>query len=187
MIEFKNVSKSYQREVVKDLSFSLEDGKSLAIFGPSGMGKSTILKLILGVEKPSSGNIYNSYAKPSIVFQENRLIEEISALDNLRMISDDTSLIRESLAKFAIYDFDNKLISKFSGGMKRRVPLARAYVHGGDYLVMDESFYGLDYNNKVIASDLLKDKFIGQTKIIVSHNKEDFKLMDIEDDIIINL
>lgn len=100
MIEFIKVSKSYNKKILEELSFYLADRENMGIFGKSGIGKTTILDLILNLEKPDSGTINKNFSKVSVVFQENRLIGEISSLDNLRLITNDDTLAKEVLNKF---------------------------------------------------------------------------------------
>ena len=186
MIEFKNVSKSYNKKILDNFSFYLEDRENMAIFGKSGIGKTTILNLILGLEKPDTGTINKNFYKASVVFQENRLINEISALDNLRLITDDGNLAKEILNKFGIYDLEKK-INLLSGGMQRKVALGRAYLFAGDILIMDEPFTGIDASSKKEIANLLNNKFKGKSIIIVSHNPEDFELFSINKNKIIHL
>lgn len=178
MIRFENVTKSFDHKVIDDLSFEIKNGERFAIFGRSGIGKTTLINLILGLEKADSGNIYKSFSKVSVIFQEYRLIDEISAVDNLKIINDNPSLIKDTLSALNIEDLKTP-ISKFSGGMRRRVAIARALIFDGDILIMDEPFAGIDDYNKSIAIDLIKEKFSGKTIILVSHNKDDMARFDI--------
>ena len=173
MIRFENVSKSFDHKVIENLSFDINPGQRFGIYGKSGIGKSTLINLILGFENPDSGNIYSDFIKASVIFQEDRLIDEISAFDNLKIVKNDQNLIRQTLKSLNISEI-NKPISKFSGGMKRRVAIARALIFDGDILIMDEPFAGIDDDNKAGAISLIKDRFRDRTIILVSHNKDDF-------------
>lgn len=186
MIEFIKVSKSYNKKILDEFSFYLADGENMGIFGKSGIGKTTILNLILNLEKPDSGTINKNFSKVSVVFQENRLIGEISSLDNLRLITNDDTLAKEVLNKFGIYDIDKK-IALLSGGMQRKVALARAYLFAGDILIMDEPFTGIDMASKEDIANLLNERFKEKSIIIVTHHPEDFKLFSIKQDKIIHL
>lgn len=186
MLEFKNVYKSYNHPILVNFSFKLKDGENLGIFGKSGIGKTTILNLILGLDKVDQGFIKKDFKKASVVFQENRLLDELSALDNLKILTDDKDLARSILNKFGIFDVD-KSVNLFSGGMKRRVALARAYLFDGDILIMDEPFTGLDFNSKKELARIIKQKFKNKSIIIVSHNLDDYKLFNISNDNIIFL
>ncbi len=178
MIRFKNVTKSFDHKVIDDLSFEIKNGESFAIFGRSGIGKTTLINLILGLEKADSGSIYKDFSKVSVIFQEDRLIDEISAFDNLKIVNHNSSLIKDTLSALNIENLKTP-ISKFSGGMKRRVAIARALIFDGDILIMDEPFAGIDDENKNIAIDLIKEKFYDKTIILVSHNKDDMAKFDI--------
>ena len=186
MIRFKNVTKSFDKKIVDNLSFEIKDGQRYGIYGKSGIGKSTIIKLILGLENSDRGNIYSDFKKASVIFQEDRLIDELSAFDNLKIVKNDQDLITKTLKALNISE-TNKPISKFSGGMKRRVAIARAIIFDGDILIMDEPFAGIDDDNKAQAISLIKDRFKDRTTILVSHNKEDFVFFDIPKDKILYL
>lgn len=186
MIRFKNVSKSFDHKVIDNLSFEIKAGQSYGIFGKSGIGKSTLINLILGFENPDSGKIYTDFNKASVIFQEDRLIDEISAFDNLKIIKNDQKLIIQTLEALNINEI-NKPVSKFSGGMKRRVAIGRAIIFGGDILIMDEPFAGIDDDNKAGAISLIKDRFKDRTIILVSHNKDDFNFFDIPADNVLYL
>lgn len=178
VIRFENVTKSFDHKVIDDLSFEIKNGEPFAIFGRSGVGKTTLINLILGLEKANSGDIYKGFSKASVIFQEDRLIDEISAVDNLKIIKDNPSLIKDTLRALNIEDLKTPM-SKFSGGMRRRVAIARALIFDGDILIMDEPFAGIDDYNKNIAIDLIKEKFAEKTIILVSHNKDDMAKFDI--------
>lgn len=178
MIKFENVTKSFEHKVIDDLSFDIKNGERFGIFGKSGIGKTTLINLILGLVKQDSGNIYKDFSKVSVIFQEDRLIEEISAFDNLKIVNDNARLIEETLRILNIEDLQTP-INKFSGGMKRRVAIARALIFDGDILIMDEPFAGIDEENKNISIDLIKKKFAGKTIILVSHDKDDMAKFDI--------
>ena len=179
MIKFVNVSKSYDKKIIDKFNYEFKDGISYGIYGESGIGKSTLINLILDLTQPDSGQIIKDFNKASVVFQEDRLIDELSAYKNLKLISDDEQQIYKALKAFNITDY-NKKISEFSGGMKRRVALARALLFEGDILIMDEPFSGIDPYNKIAAANNLKKVFADMTIIIVSHNPDDFDLFDID-------
>lgn len=173
MLEFKNVYKSYDNEVLRNLSFLLAEGERIAILGESGIGKTTVFNLILDIEKPDSGEISNRFNRISTVFQEDRLIDEISALDNLHLVSEkkDESLV-EILNNLGIYDVD-QVISEMSGGMKRRVSIARALAYGGDLFLLDEPIQGLDEDNRDNAIDMILRYVDNSALILITHDPGD--------------
>lgn len=180
MIEFVNVGKSYDKKIIENLSFKIKQGENFGFFGKSGIGKTTIINMILGFAKPDSGEIYNDYKRISVVFQENRLVDEISAIDNLKMLTNDKNLVIDVLEKFAIKDY-KKIVKKLSGGTQRRLALARAFLYKGEILVLDEPFTGIDDTNKAKIIKLFKEEFMNKSIILVSHNKDDFKAFEICD------
>lgn len=186
MIRFKDVTKSFDKKIIDNLSFEIKSGQRYGIYGKSGIGKSTIIKLILRLENPDFGNIYSDFKRASVVFQEDRLIDEISAFENLKIVKNDQDLITKTLKVLNISEI-NKPISKFSGGMKRRVAIGRAIIFDGDILIMDEPFAGIDDDNKAGAISLIKDRFKDRTVILVSHNKDDFNFFDIPADNVLYL
>lgn len=175
MLEFKNVYKAFEKPVIEDLSFRLVFGESLGILGDSGIGKSTIFNLILGIIEPDAGEVINKFEKISTVFQENRLIEEISALDNLKLVTDKSDKILEDLLKDLKLENPNELTKNLSGGMKRRVGIARALVFDSNLILLDEPIQGLDEETRRIVIDKILEYCKGKSLILISHNREDLK------------
>lgn len=144
-VEFHKVSKRYEdKEVLRDLDLFIPDTGVCCLTGPSGAGKTTVLRLIAGLEQPDSGTISGTSAKKiSMVFQNDRLLPGSSATENIALVSspEDAALWLE---RMELTDAANKKPSKLSGGMRRRVALARALAYGGDILLLDEPFKGFD-------------------------------------------
>ncbi|MCM1114278.1 MAG: ATP-binding cassette domain-containing protein [Clostridium sp.] len=170
MIEFKDVSFSYDsKQVLKNFNLTIHNGDRICLWGDSGIGKTTILRLILGLEKITSGSLIRDDAKISVVFQEDRLIPFKTAEENIRMFadSDKTDLIISSLG---ISEFKNKYPSQLSGGMKRRTAIARALAVEADIYIFDEAFTGLDKENIFSATKLINEITENKTVILVTHN-----------------
>ena len=160
MLDLSHVCKTYNgNSVIDDLSFSLDACERMAVLGASGQGKTTLLKLILGLTPADGGNILVCEGLHSlVVFQEDRLLMSFNALDNLNvypypfMKAEALSLL--SLLELSDAALEKKSASEYSGGMKRRLAIARALygcirVHTACpdaplLLVMDEPFKGLD-------------------------------------------
>ncbi|MDO5028666.1 MAG: ABC transporter ATP-binding protein [Bacillota bacterium] len=175
MLVFENVSKSFDQDVLKNLNFKLDQGQKLSIVGPSGRGKTTIFNLILGHLKADSGKIFVDFSTISTVYQENRLIEEISALDNLKFVSNkDSDFFVDLLASLEIFDPFQK-VSDLSGGMKRRVAIARALAVDFDLLLLDEPIQGLDKEARDLVVQVIKNHIKDKAVILISHNQEDLK------------
>ncbi len=182
MIELKNVSFSYgELEILIDFNLTVNGGECVQLYGVSGSGKTTVSRLILGLEKTQSGNIVVPQ-KISIVFQEDRLLENLDIIKNIRLVlSKEQYEFADSLLKeFGLYDVRKKRVSTLSGGMKRRVALVRAIAYGGDALILDEPFNGLDTENKIIAATIIKREFINKNKpvLLITHIKEDADLLN---------
>lgn len=171
MLEIKSINKSYgEKKVLNNFSLVLPDSGVYAISAPSGSGKTTLLRLIAGLENPDKGEIIMpKNARISMVFQEDRLLYSLDVRGNIMAVLDDTDesrrLADESLDRCGLLDVAEKPVSSLSGGMKRRVAIARAVVFGGDILLLDEPFKGLDEETKRVTADFVfKDK---QNRLII--------------------
>ena len=199
MIELKNVKKRFGEQVVLDgVEFTVNDGETVALLGPSGTGKSVLLKHIIGLIKPDVGQVLvdgKHVAKLSreelrhlryrigYVFQNGALFDSMNVYDNVRLgISDvakfdDEEYSREHVEKcIRLVNLAPEVVDKFpsqlSGGMRKRVGIARAIVGEPKYLLYDEPTSGLDPVNSDIIDGLverLADE-LGVTSIMVTHD-----------------
>ncbi len=170
MISLKNISKSYDEKIIENLSLDFKKGETTAILGPSGIGKTTLINIITGLDKDFFGDILGiENKKISVVFQENRLLENFSAMENIKVVNSNEKECFKYAKELGVEEFLEKPVFQLSGGMKRRVALARAFAYNGDVIVMDEPFKGIDVvMKKNIISNvkkLLKDK----TCIFITH------------------
>lgn len=156
-IEAEHLFKSYDgKNVLNDFSLDISSDSSYAITGESGAGKTTFLRILLGLEKPDQGRVrllgdYKySRVNAGVVFQEDRLCESFSAVDNVAMVSRKLSprIAREELEKLLPADQLDKPVCELSGGMRRRVCIIRACIVPSDVIIMDEPFTGLDEENR---------------------------------------
>ncbi len=197
MIEFKKVTKSFDEDVVlKDVSFRITRGETKIIMGVSGSGKSTILKLLLGLIKPESGQILvegeditrmserdlvKVRQRIGMVFQEGALFDSLSVRENVGyrlyeegILSEEAieAAVRRLLGFVGLDDAIDKMPSELSGGMKRRAGLARALVGTPKIVLYDEPTAGLDPITKRTIVDLmikLRD-LEGVTTVFVTHD-----------------
>lgn len=144
-IEVRDLRKGYgDKQVLDGISFLLPVRGIFFLRGASGSGKTTLLRILAGLEPADSGTVTGlADKKIAMVFQEQRLLSHFSALDNVAFVSSKTTA-QEILCAMELGDVLHKKPAALSGGMQRRVALARALAFGGDILLLDEPFNGLD-------------------------------------------
>lgn len=198
MIYFKNVSKIYPPHVVAldNISLVIEDGEFVSIVGHSGAGKSTIVKLLIGEELPTMGEVIvgnvsvNSLSEKELpylrrrigtVFQDYKLVTYKTAYENIAFAMEaanktDKEILEDVpnvLSLIGLEDKANQFPHQLSGGEKQRIAIGRALVHKPDILVADEPTGNLDpINTWEIINLLTKINEIGTTVILASHDNE---------------
>lgn len=182
MIKLENISKSYNnKNVFVNFSYCFSKGAVYVLSGPSGCGKTTLLRLIAGLEKPDNGDIYVQSKKTSMVFQEDRLISQISVVDNIKCVlpNNEWKNIDKYLKDVDLYESAHDLAQNLSGGMKRRLAVVRSVAYGGDIVLMDEPFKGLDIKLKTKVMDFVFAQSCRQnnTVLIITHEREEIDYM----------
>lgn len=179
MLKIQNLSYKYGKSlVIDDLTYEFECGKVSAIIGESGIGKTTLLNLIADLIDAPNGKITTDIKKIGYVFQEPRLFDWMSALENVSTVSDDATA-RKILTKMGLADAIYKYPQELSGGMKQRVAIARALAYDPELVILDEPFKGLDPEMRREISDLVFSTLKNKTVIMVTHDTEDLELADI--------
>lgn len=178
----ENLTKYYGSECVLDkLSLSLSMGKAYCLMAPSGAGKTTLFRILLGLEQPDSGQIHGlDRMRVTAVFQEDRLLEGYTALQNLRFVTGrlySPGELTAVLARILPADSLNKPVCEFSGGMKRRTAILRAILAPSDCIIMDEPFTGLDAETKEAVIHLILEYTRGKLLLISTHNEEEAALL----------
>lgn len=180
MIELERVTKRYGKLTVLDnFSLSLPDSGVIAMMGPSGCGKTTLLRLIAGLERADAGDVkLADNARVSMVFQEDRLIPGLTAKGNvmavLPPVSGSAELAERMLFACGLKDFMHLLPGELSGGMRRRVAVARAVAYGGDILLLDEPFKGLDAETRDVITSFVFSSFPKDSLILlVTHDPDE--------------
>ncbi|MGA8489519.1 MAG: ATP-binding cassette domain-containing protein [Terriglobales bacterium] len=204
VIVFEDVSIAFEdKPVLNGISFCLPKGESKAIFGVAGSGKSTILKLALGLLKPDSGHIYvlgedvtqmsedalfDLRRKVGIVFQESALFDSLTVRENVAFrlveegdISDEEveKRVREALSFVELENTLDKFPAELSGGMRRRVAIARAIIAEPDILLYDSPTGGLDpVTSTTIIQLIVKQRDVYKTSsLLVTHRLQDAFMM----------
>lgn len=161
--------------VFENLSLTAPEGRILCVTGESGCGKTTLLRMLMGLEQPDAGTITGLEGRRiSAVFQEDRLCENLSAAANVRLVLSgrrraDIEDIFSSLGLSGALDQPARTLS---GGMRRRVALARALLAEYDLLLLDEPFNGLDVETRRRAIACLRARLLGRTAVIVTHDPD---------------
>ncbi len=176
-IELIQVSKRFDDLILfENLNLSFTEGEVNCLMGASGCGKTTLLHMLMGLVKPDSGEVRGMDGKRlAAIFQEDRLIDHFDAVANIKLVCGkqlSEQSIRRELALVGIED-TSKAVDKFSGGMRRRVAIVRAILAKSDVLLLDEPFKGLDETLKHQVIDYVKEKTVGKTVILVTHDKEE--------------
>ncbi len=177
-IRAERICKSYgDKQVLSELSFFMEYGGVYRVIGASGCGKTTLLRLICGLEKPDSGIITGANREDiSYLFQEDRLLPWLSAVKNVEIASKDKNrreLAEQLLSELGVGDEKDKhlLPSELSGGMSRRVAIARALIKDSKILMLDEALRGLDDENRAKCAEVIGRYSKGKTVIFVTHGE----------------
>jgi len=209
MVEVRRLYKSFEeKEVLKDISAVFETGKTNLIIGRSGSGKTVLIKNLIGLMRPTSGEIlYDNRElttmtkkelkelrrEMGMLFQGSALFDSMTVLENvmfpLTMFTHDSWKEREKRAKFCLErvnltDADNMYPGEISGGMMKRVAIARSIAMNPPYLFCDEPNSGLDPKNALLIDDLIHDitKEYNMTTVINTHDMN--SVMNIGENII---
>jgi NitT/TauT family transport system ATP-binding protein len=159
------------RPVLAGFSLELPATGAVCLTGPSGCGKTTLLRLLAGLETPQGGTITGLGSRVAMVFQEDRLLPWETAWQNAVTTPDPdaTERARDWLRRLGLADSLHVRPSGLSGGMRRRVALARALAAEPDLLLLDEPFTGLDEPSWRSAAELIAGSGAGRLTVLVTH------------------
>lgn len=196
MIKVQNISKSFSElEIINDFSYEFIEGNIYVIVGESGVGKSTLLKIVGGLTKADSGEIfYEGYklSKPfknkrlyqseiSHVFQDCLLVSDLTIEQNLKLLGY-TNISPELFNLVNLHKPMDQLVGKLSGGEKQKLALLRALIKNPKYLFLDEITANLDQKNGEIIVDVIKNlKSENRVIIVVTH---DLRFVDIANHVV---
>ena len=181
-IIINNISKSFgEKSVLSSFSNELPKGKTTVIMGESGCGKTTLINIIMGLEKADSGEISGVPSHISAVFQDDLLCEDFSAISNIKAVVEkkiSKKEISDTLLELGLKKEDiTRPIRELSGGMKRRVSIARAIIADSDLVIMDEPFKGLDTETRQTVIKFILQILQSKTLIIITHSAEEAELL----------
>ena len=194
MIELKNVSFSFpDAEILDDVSFTLNDGEFIGVLGPNGGGKTTFLRLILGLLKPQKGEVIVTdkkiaYISQTTAMSDNNFPATVKEVVQLGLVKNKPILLSGKknkekvyaiLKELNLYDIRNKLVSELSGGQFQRVKLAKALINDPTLLILDEPDAGMDeesHDNLIHLINELHEKKINI--LFVSHHPHDLENTD---------
>lgn len=164
--------------MLRDVSLTFEAGSRTCLMGPSGCGKTTFLHLLMGLLKPDGGRIVMpEHCRMGVVFQENRLLEQSSAVANLRLVCPrqipEEQLCRALLRVGLEEPFHRVPVAELSGGMARRVAVVRAMLAPSDVILMDEPLKGLDEESRKRTVDFVLEQLGEKILIVVTHDIRD--------------
>lgn len=197
MIKFENISKSFaDRQVLTDVSGVLEKGKPNLIIGASGTGKSVLLKCLVGLVKPDAGHVYYDgrdfynadrdqvieiRREIGMLFQGGALFDSKNVEQNVRFpldiltkmpYAEKQERVNFCLKRVGLENVNKKMPSEISGGMKKRVGIARAIVNNPKYLYCDEPNSGLDPQTSIVIDELIDElsEEFDMTTVVVTHD-----------------
>lgn len=160
--------------VLDNLNLTIDEHIS-CIMGESGIGKTTLLRTVAGLIKPDFGTIDDAPGRPAVMFQEDRLLPWYSVQKNLEAVCRDKEKIAKMLQAVELEDAKDKMPDELSGGMKRRVALARTLLFDSDMIILDEPFKGLD--------DALVERIVPLVReakvpvIVATHSKKEAEML----------
>ena len=184
MLKLLKIEKSFgEKKVLSETSLSVKKGDRVMLFGMSGCGKTTLLRIAAGLEKQDAGTVEKS-GKTAVVFAEPRLFPTATVLENVTAVMpqkdkrEAKQRAREILEAFGLGGAEKLYPSELSTGMAARVSLARAVAYDADIYLMDEPFKSLDAEIKRSVISYLKAFLSDKAVLIISHDRAEAEMMD---------
>lgn len=180
-IRIEGIRKAYQDKVVlQDFSAVIPAGVVTGMMAPSGRGKTTLLRILMGLEKADGGRIDGlAGLRISAVFQEDRLCQKLNPVTNIRLVNPKCTVqeVEEALTAVGLGGCLAQPVCELSGGMRRRVAILRALLAEYELLLLDEPFKGLDAETKKLVMEDTCRRFQGRTVLLVTHDASELDAM----------
>lgn len=177
MISIRNISIQFDKQyIIKDFSLDIQPAERVCLFAPSGRGKTTLLRALCGLQELDSGSIHGLENKRiAVLFQENRLLPQLSAEDNLKLVlpAERRHEVPYWLDLLCLSDAAHKTPLQLSGGMNRRLAIARTLAYGGDLYLLDEPFQGLDEATLKHCLQVVNAATQGKQLLLITHRQEE--------------
>lgn len=187
MLRIERLSKTYAdgKRALSDIELDIRRGEIVAVVGGSGCGKTTLLRLLAGLDRPSAGTIRiddeivdGPHPKIGVVFQEPRLLPWLSVADNVgfglarKPSGERRAIVEDALARVGLSEHAARLPRDLSGGQQQRVAIARAFAAGPEVILLDEPFSALDAFTRADLHGHLLEFWaqVGSTIVIVTHD-----------------
>ena len=189
-LEFESVSKSFaEKNVIKDISFSVEKGEIFGLLGPNGAGKTTLIRLLLDILKPDSGEIrvFGGFLTPDVkdrigylpeergLYRKTKLLDMLIYLAQLKNVPHKKAQANAEvlLKSLELYEYRGKRVEELSKGMQQKIQFVSSIIHDPELIILDEPFSGLDpVSTKTIKARILEYKNAGKTVILSTHMME---------------
>lgn len=189
-LEFEGVSKSFaEKNVIRNISFSVEQGEIFGLLGPNGAGKTTLIRLLLDIIKPDSGEIrifggsLTPLAKDRIgylpeergLYRKTKLLDMLVYLAQLKNVPPKKAQTNaeELLKSLGLYEYRGKRVEELSKGMQQKIQFLSSIIHDPELVILDEPFSGLDpVSTKTIKAKILEYRSAGRTVILSTHMME---------------
>ena len=180
-LEISHLTKRFgEKTLFENLSLTLSE--PVILWAPSGWGKTTLLRILMGLEVPDSGTV-QGVGRVGAVFQEDRLCPQLTAVQNVELVLPEGKIQYKTqiVTDFQQFGYDEQALAlparKLSGGQKRRVALLRALWAGCDTLLLDEPFTGMDPDTLTAAAALLRTRCGTEPVLLATHDREAIRLL----------
>ena len=181
MLSIQHLEKRFGEKVIfRDLCLTVD--APAVLWAPSGWGKTTLLRILMGLEAPTGGTV-EGVGRVGAVFQEDRLCPQLTAVQNVALVlpGDETRYEQDIICDFQRLGMDTAALAlpagRLSGGQKRRTALLRALWAPADTLLLDEPFTGMDPETLGAAAALLAQKSAGRPVLLATHDREAIRLL----------